>query len=180
MAPLQTLEEAKAWLRLEGSADDALVAGLVRAAGALCEAFVGRVLVRRELLEELWAPADGGWARLAQGPVSAILGVEAVATDGSAAALPVAEYAVAIDADGDGWVRAPAGRRLRVRYVAGLAADWNGVPEPLRHGVARLAAHLHREGGEAGGAPPAAVTALWRPWRRVRVGGPAPRRADLQ
>jgi uncharacterized phiE125 gp8 family phage protein len=57
-----------------------------------------------------------------------------------------------------------------VRFRAGLGADWNDVPEPLRQGLIRLVAHFytHRDAADAG-APPAAVAALWRPWRRLRL-----------
>jgi hypothetical protein len=44
------------------------------------------------------------------------------------------------------------------------------VPEPLRQGIVRLAAHLYAARGEVEAVPPAAVAALWRPWRRVRLG----------
>jgi hypothetical protein len=45
---------------------------------------------------------------------------------------------------------------------------WSEVPEALRQGMVRLAAHLyaHRD-REEGAGPPAAVTALWRLWRRL-------------
>jgi uncharacterized phiE125 gp8 family phage protein len=57
-----------------------------------------------------------------------------------------------------------------VHYRAGLAAGWNGVAEPLRQGVVRMAAHLyaHRDAADGRG-PPAAVTALWLPYRRLRL-----------
>jgi hypothetical protein len=46
------------------------------------------------------------------------------------------------------------------------------LPAALRHGILRLAAHFytHRASeGAPGGEPPAAVTALWRPYRRLRL-----------
>ncbi|MEO7750897.1 MAG: head-tail connector protein, partial [Sphingomicrobium sp.] len=49
------------------------------------------------------------------------------------------------------------------------AEDENGVPEPIRQGVLRLTAHLFSARDGAGGEPPAAVTALWRPYRRLRL-----------
>lgn len=59
--------------------------------------------------------------------------------------------------------------RIDVRFTAGMAASWSDLPEPLRQGIVRLAAHGHlaRDNGDA--APPAMVSALWRPWRRVRL-----------
>jgi uncharacterized phiE125 gp8 family phage protein len=161
------LEELKAFLRIAGSEEDALLAGLIRTATELCESFTRIALIEREVEEML--PASAGWRRLGRAPVRAVLEVRSVAADGSTAALAVGDYAVDIDAGGCGWVRGNGGR-LAVRYRAGQAADWNGIPEPLRHGTVRLAAHLYaqREGGP-GQAPPAAVSALWRPWRQLRL-----------
>jgi uncharacterized phiE125 gp8 family phage protein len=168
-----SLEEVKALLRIGNSEEDALIAGFVRSAAATCEAFTGRVLIDTELDEVL--AASRAWSRLGAGPVRAIEDVAALDADGSAVTLAAAEYALDIDACGDGWVRLltpPAQKRVRVRYRAGLApaADPNGIPEPLRQGIARLAAHLHahREAAQAE-QPPAAVAALWRPWRRLRL-----------
>lgn len=52
-------------------------------------------------------------------------------------------------------------------------AEWADLPEAVRHGIIRLAAHLYRErdrdGDGAPVAPPAAVAALWRPWRAMRL-----------
>ena len=84
-----------------------------------------------------------------------------------------------MDAAGDGWVRLLAGGpstgsgqagRIRVAYRAGMGEDPNGLPEALRHGIVRMAAHLYSERDRPQGAePPAAVTAWWRPWRRLRL-----------
>ena len=73
-----------------------------------------------------------------------------------------------------GWVRLVAPDptvKFVATYSAGLAADWNGIPEPLRLGIVRLVSHFysHRDAPDAGGVP-AAVAALWRPWRRMRLG----------
>ena len=165
------LQEVKALLRIEGSAEDALIAGFVRSAAGSCEAFTGRVLIARE--ERELVAARGTWVRLSAAPVRAIHAVAAVAADGAENAVAAEAYAVDVDAAGEGWVRVSAGagvRRAAVRFTAGMAADWNGVPEPLRQGIVRLAAHLYAARDGAEGAPPAAVSALWRPWRRVRLG----------
>ncbi len=165
------LGEAKAYLRIAGSDEDALVARLLAAAAELCEQFTGQALLARGFVETL--PASPAWRRLSRTPVAAVTSVEALAADGTESALPVGAYAIDIDAYGDGWVRVPApgtARRLRVGYEAGLAAGWTELPQALRHGAVRLAAHFyaHRD-APAASAPPAAVTALWRPWRRLRV-----------
>ena len=170
--PPVMLAEVKAYLRIATGEEDALLAGHVRSAAEACEAFTGRVLIERAIAETL--PASPAWTRLGAAPVRAIESVAALEADWSERALAASDYAIDIDAAGEGWVRL-LGRieekRIRVRYAAGLAADPNGIPEPLRHGVLRLAAHLYgqRDSGRPA-EPPAAVTALWRPWRRLRLG----------
>lgn len=169
--PPVPLAEVKAYLRIATSEEDALLAGHVRSAAEACEAFTGRVLIERAAAETL--PASPAWARLGAAPVRSIESVAALGADGSERALAAQDYTIDIDAAGEGWVRLLARieeRRIRVGYAAGLAADPNGVPEPLRHGVLRLAAHLYaqRDSGRPA-EPPAAVTALWRPWRRLRL-----------
>lgn len=171
-APLPVpLAELKAYLRIAVSDEDALLAGLARGAADMCEAFTGRALVEREVAEMLAAAT--AWTKLGAAPVRAILGVDALAEDGAATPLATDAYAIDVDAAGDGWVRLFASgeaKRIRVAYRAGMGADPNGLPEALRHGIVRMAAHLYSERDRPRGAePPAAVTALWRPWRRLRL-----------
>jgi len=163
--PAISMAEAQAYARVETGEEEALLAGLVRSATAICEEFVGQALVARPFAETV--PADGSWRRLAAGPVRSIGAVEMVAIDGSAT--PAASREVDIDSNGDGWVRVDAVGRARVSGEAGMASEPNGVPEPLRQGIARLVAHLYSTRDGSGGEPPAAVTALWRPYRRMRL-----------
>lgn len=107
-------------------------------------------------------------------PVLAIGGVWGVATDGARLALGTDAYALDFRADGTGCVRIlnpGTASRIAVRFTAGLAPDWASLPDGLRHGVIRLAAYQYRQrdGGEKAATPPAAVAALWRPWRRMRL-----------
>jgi len=165
------IEQVKAYLRIAGSDEDALLAGLVRTASELCEGFTRMALIEREVEETV--AARPAWTRLEIAPVRAILAVASAAADGPAIPLAADAFAIDIDSAGDGWVRllrTAGAARVAVRYRAGRAADWNGVPEPLRQGVVRMAAHLytHRD-REDGRGPPAAVAALWLPYRRLRL-----------
>lgn len=165
------LTEARSYLRLEGGGDDAVLAAAMRSATALCEAFTGLALITRPVQEML--PVRSDWQRLGRTPVLAITAVEGVPAEGSLFALPIASYAVDIDAAGDGWIRISqpgAAGRVRISYTAGLAAEPGRVPEPLRLGIIQLAGHLLRERDrESGSEPPASIAALWRPWRRLRL-----------
>lgn len=169
--PQTAADEAKAYLRIVGTDEDVLLARLMRSAAELCERFTGQVTVARGFTQVLQASA--AWTRIGATPVRAITSVEDLPAEGPALALAASDYSVDIDANGDGWVRIARAdvKRVRVSFEAGMAADWTGVPEALRQGMIRLAAHLyaHRDAADDAG-PPAAVTALWRPWRRMRLG----------
>jgi uncharacterized phiE125 gp8 family phage protein len=168
--PIVTLSEAQAYLRIETGEEEALLAGLIRSASALCESFLDQVVIARPFQCDVAASCC--WQRLPVTPVRSIGEVDSVATDGTATALAAGSFAVDIDGTGDGWVRLPRPgtvTRVRVGGTAGLADDENGVPEPIRQGVLRLVAHLFTDRDGSGGEPPAAVTALWRPYRRMRV-----------
>jgi uncharacterized phiE125 gp8 family phage protein len=166
--PAVTLAEAQAYVRIETGEEEALLAGLIRTASAMCEQFTGQVVLSRDFTETL--SSCGDWQRLALTPVRAINIVEAIGEDGSAAPLAASDYAMDVDSAGDGWVRVTNGaRHIRVTGTAGMAADANAVPEPIRQGIVRLTAHLFNARDGRGGDPPAAVTALWRPYRRMRL-----------
>ncbi len=165
------LAELRAFLRIEGVDGDAELAAQLRVATDACEGFIGAPLLERTVRETL--VARGEWQALSVAPVRAVTAVDAVSGDGSGVALAPETYGIDIDAAGRGWVRCASGvGRIAVTYTAGSAGDWNAVPEPVRHGILRLAAHLRMDGD---GVPPAAVTALWRPWRVMRLGAGAAR-----
>jgi uncharacterized phiE125 gp8 family phage protein len=168
--PIVTLSEAQAFLRIETGEEEALLAGFIRTASALCESFINQVVIARDFVTDM--AASGAWERVGFAPVRSITTVESVDATGIAAPLASGAYAVDIDSSGDGWVRVTntdGAARIRVSGSAGMADDENGVPEPIRQGVLRLVAHLFTIRDRDGGEPPAAVTALWRPYRRMRI-----------
>jgi uncharacterized phiE125 gp8 family phage protein len=171
--PPEAAGAAKAYLRVERSDEDMLIAGLVLAAAELCEAFIGRPVLERDFTETI--PAGRSWRRLSHGPVRSIGQAETLSAEGTVQPLPAADYGIDIDSSGSGWIRLTATgeiRRIRVGYRAGLAGAWADLPAALRQGILRLAAHFYTNRapeGARGSEPPAAVAALWRPFRRIRL-----------
>lgn len=161
--------EVRAFLRLEAGEDD-LLARVAVSAVSVAEAFTGTLLVRRAV-EDVFPASGSQWQLLEALPVSAIAGVTGLPVGGAPFVLAADAYAIDVDADARGWVRVispESASRVAVSYTAGLAVDWDGVPGPLAQGVVMLAAHLFND-REAGASPPAAVAALWRPYRRMRL-----------
>lgn len=165
------LSELKHWLAIQTTQEDEALVRLIRAALDMCEAFTGAMPLAATCEEII--PASRDWHGLTTRPVHAITGVEAIRTEGTRSALPVDAYDVDITADGCGVVRVSqpgAAGRIAVRFAAGLAPGWGSLPDGLRHGIIRLAAHQYRERDDGAAAqPPAAVAALWQPWRRMRI-----------
>ena len=192
--PPAALAELKDWLGITTTADDAGLSGLLALALDVCADFIGMVPLASNVEEIVdlralpgpgewqerhypgeWrlGPALRGWQRLSTRPVSAVLGVDGLTLEGDRVALGPEAYAVRIAADGTCELRIgdPGEyRRAVVRMRAGIAAEWAGLPMALRHGVMRLAAHQYRTRDTAeADLPPASVSALWRPWRRMRL-----------
>lgn len=170
--PSSALAELKQWLGITTTHDDAALTALLSTALETCEAYSGLMPIETTC-EEVLAVCSG-WQVLATRPVQAITALEAIAADGARTALPAADYEIELDADGAGRIRVlqtGSATRMAVRFTAGLADSWADLPDGLRHGILRLAAHQHRERDTAGAgaSPPASVAALWRPWRRLRL-----------
>lgn len=164
------LAEVKAHLNITLAEQDAMLMGELRNALALCEQFTGQSLLQRSHREIL--PVSRSWQALGTGPILAISDVSGISADGNRIALAADAYAIDIAADGYGRVRVTrpgSSSRIAVDFVAGMAAHWGDLPEPLRQGIVRLAAHAHMTRDTGNAAPPALIGALWRPWRRVRL-----------
>ena len=166
--PPVSLAEAQAYVRVETGEEEAILAGLLRSASVMCEQFIGQAMVARGFDETI--RVSGQWVRLGVTPVVSITSVTLIGEGAVETILAASDYAIDVDASGDGWVRMLRGAGMvRVSGVAGMASDGNGVPEPLRQGIVRLTAYLFNARDGSGGEPPAAVTALWRPYRRMRL-----------
>ena len=175
------LDAAKQWLAITGARDDALLTDLLASALRLCEAFTGSFPLPTTLREDL--AASTRWQKFASHPITAINGLEAIGSDHSRRPLAPDSYAIDTAFDGTAAIRLTAAipePRIAVTMTAGLAADWAALDPALRQGIIRLAAHYYRErdyheresgarAALAASAPPAAVTALWQPWRRLRL-----------
>lgn len=169
--PPEMIADVKNFVRIDHDLDDAAIDGFVRSAAALCEDFVGQMLIARSVIDTFAVHTD--WQKLKHIPVRMISAVELLSVDGTSSALPAAAYSIDIDSDGHGWVRTDKvgePTRIRVIYTAGIGAHWNDLPQTLQQGIIRLAGYLYsnRDGVDMGG-PPSAVTALWRPHRRLRL-----------
>ena len=169
-----TVAEAKAFLRVEHSDDDTIIAALIAAARGHVEA-----LTRRALLTQSWRLVLDAWPAngridLRMGPLRSVIAARVFDTANNAGTIDVETFVVDIAADviaSPCWAlpapgRLTAGIELDVQLGYGNAAD---VPDALRHAVRMLVAHWYENRSlvAAGtvAALPAGVDALIAPYR---------------
>lgn len=176
-AELIPLPEAKAWLRVDGMEEDALIGGLLAAATAHLDGWTG--VLGRALGEQVWEISLDAWPaeiRLPLGPVVRVEQVGYVDPAGVLQIVPPTAYEV--DTQGvEGWIVPVEGQdwpealetinAVRVRWTCGT-----GCPAPVRTAILMLVAHWYgsREAvGPASSELPLGVAALIAPWRRVPI-----------
>ncbi|MDG6079182.1 hypothetical protein E3U23_08245 [Erythrobacter litoralis] len=165
------LAELKQWLAITTTQDDALLADLVAGAHSMCRRFTGTFPLQTIVAEIL--PASGDWRALTARPFMMVRRVVALDVYGTPRTLDADAFAIELIAAGLARFRlthAAVEPRVEVTYDAGLASDWSQLDEGLRHGIVRYAADQYRRRDRADDdRPPSAVSALWQPWREMRL-----------
>lgn len=177
-----TLADAKAQLRVDGTAEDAFIASLIVTSRLQIEAALGIALITqgwRWTVDE-W-PAGPG-VELPIRPVQSVEALEIKRADGTPVTVPASQYHV----DGAGSpariVYAPASLPMpgviaggiSVSFTAGYGAAPADVPPPIRQALSMLVAHWfeNREPvaiGSSAVAIPETVSSLLAPYRQVRL-----------
>ena len=167
----EALEELKRWLAISRSGEDALLIDLLGSSLALCEAFTGQVPVEQVFQEQV--TPTSGVHHLTTRPVQSLVSAELVQQGGARVALEDSEFAFESDAAGLACLELSKdleGRAVALSVRAGIATDWASLPSALKQGAIRLAAYYYRErDSQRTTPPPASITALWRPWRAIRI-----------
>ncbi len=167
------LEELKDWLSITRNTEDAMLEGMLHASLALCEAFTGQMAVEQIVQER--NTARSGIVQLSARPVRFLVSMAKVQASGVPVSLLPDEYELSLSDDAVGSVRikmASGSLAYETETVAGIAANWETAPQALKQGIIRMAAHLYRDRDSASSKampPPASVTALWKPWRTMRL-----------
>lgn len=175
-----TLVEARQFLRLDQTDEDALLATLITAARLMIEAASGRCLIEQpwRIVLDRW-PASGE-IRL---PLSPLLRIDAARVyDVLGSAQAVATASLTLDKAADPPVIRLTGEvpeigrahgAIEIDVAAGYGATAAAVPAPLRQAVLRLAARWFEQRGDVAGrdaqALPATIAALVAPFRRGRL-----------
>jgi len=176
-----TVAEAKAHLRVDGAAEDTLIASLIMTSRLHVEAALDLALITQSwrLVLDRWPQARH--VVLPLRPLQTVEEVRVIASDGEPTIVAASAYLV--DA-----VRAPPrlvrrsplpvpGREvggIEIDFTAGYGDAAEDVPAPIRQALLQLVAHWyeHREPIEVGAADmavPSAVSELLAPYRIKRL-----------
>jgi len=178
-----TLAEAKAHLRVDGSAEDTLIASLIITSRLHIEAALGLALITQSwsIFLDAWPP--GSQLALPLRPVQSIAAVKLYAADESVATVPADTYQLDGAAVPARLVRrgsltwpkpSRAANGIEIAFVAGYGDAAADVPAPIRQAVLLLVAHWHEHRepvaiGATDASAPSMVSDLLRPYRWVRL-----------
>jgi len=163
-----TLDQAKAWLRVEsGNDEDALIASLIPAARARAEWHTGSAFITQQWT--LWLDRAGACIDIPLPPLQSVVSVTRYPSDGTASVLDTGAYSVAgqrllLDS-------APVNLRpmngIAVAFTCGYG-DASAVPAPIVAAILQIVASLYEHrGGDAAPTPDSAL-ALLAPYRVMK------------
>lgn len=172
-----SLAEAKLFLRIDQNAEDDLITTLIVAAREAVEAGCGRALIKRRVRESLdiWRRDSVGGAVLGLGPVSSVVTVRLLATNGAQSVIDPDRYRLegsydrprlVFEAGVPATLRSAGG--IEIEYDAGYAEDASDLPVALRLSVLQIIAALY-EARQGEAQIPEAARALLRPFAPVRL-----------
>lgn len=165
------LAELKQWLAITTDGEDDLLVDLLAASHALCQRFTGIAPFKSEVRETVASTQESTMLRVQ--PV--LLFLEATAVSHTLDRRPLVAGEAVFERVGHSGGRvtlhgAIPEPQVELRYYCGFSDEWGQLDVGLRHGIIRYAAHQYRErDAGADASPPAAVAALWRPYRRMRL-----------
>ena len=181
--PVQALKDH---LRLgsgfsDGTLQDGLIEGYLRASIAAIEGRIGKALIARRFRLTLQDWRAVGEQPLPVAPVSAVISVTTYDAAALAAVVPAGRYRLVPDisrpklaAVGVLLPVVPTDGRVEIVFDAGFGAAWAAVPADLGQAVLLLAAEYYENRHDLGGRMPGlpvAVQVLIERWRTVRVLG---------
>ena len=177
-----TVAEAKAHLRIDGTADDVLIGSLILTSRLHLESVLSLGFVTQS-----WTLYLDRWPKtpIIEIPMAPLLSVNAVRVknaSGAGEVQPAANYLVDL-ATRPGrliWNVAPQpspgvrANGVEIDFTVGFGALASSVPAPLRHAILLLVAHWyeHRDPVEIGSEAariPAAISDLIAPFRKIRL-----------
>jgi uncharacterized phiE125 gp8 family phage protein len=174
-----TLDEAKAHLKVDTTADDALISSLITAARARAEWHTGRAFVTQSWILWLDAWPQMGAVEIPLPPLQSVGTITSYARDAAASVLDASNYQV--DAKSEpGRVAlklavAPPVANLRplnaiaIAFTAGYGGAESDVPGPVKAAILEIVTELYTNRGDGGAEPSPMIAAMLAPYRVLKI-----------
>ncbi len=171
-----SLDEAKAFLRVDSTYEDALISEFIGAATARVEALSGRALINRTLRQHMAGLPKTGIIDLLARPLVSVEQVRVLALDGTSQILDPSSYYVDMPSArvivrNDGLVSfaGPQSAGLEIDFIAGYGVDALAVPDALKTAIKQLVVAIFEQRDQNVVPVPLAVQSLLAPYSRVRL-----------
>lgn len=172
------LAEAKTWLRVDTTDEDALITALIMAARHRIENYLRRSLINRAYIWRTCLPVDN-FMCLPRPPLVSITRLSLIGETDQAVDIPASDYEVITRREpGElhltterNWTDYLSGfATLEVEFVAGYGTQATDVPTPIRQALRLLLGQYYefREARPDAGLPDM-VAALLAPYREIRL-----------
>ena len=163
-----TLDQAKAFLRIDQTADDVAITTAITVARQAAESYLRMAILPQTFEYVIGTPSCVAALQLPWGPAQSI--VEVVLTDagGDDATLASDVYRLSIDGFVVLFASSPTGARLTVQYVAGAYASVDVIPAPILQGMLHHIAVMMEDRDGSVALPPQSVL-CYSPFRRVAL-----------
>lgn len=158
---------------------DAVLRGFLRASISAIEARTGKVLISRSFSWSLTGWRDRSGQVLPVAPVTALSEVKLIDALDQETVLPVSQFRLEMDSQRPKvkpvsavLPMVPYNGSVQLRFIAGFAANWDGLPADLGQAVLLLAAHYYEYRHETAlgdGCMPFGVTSLVQRYRNMRL-----------
>ncbi len=161
-----SLAEAKSYLRVDSSADDAVITAMLSAVREHAEQYLRRSLMPQswKLVYDDYLPQE---VLLPMGPVITVTHVKLIALDGSPTLVSDAVYRLNAARTSLLIDEVLFASQVEIAYEAGYE-DAGTIPAPLKQGMLAHLAELY-DGKNLGTVLPDAARALYAPYRELRL-----------
>lgn len=168
----EPLADLKSWLSITSDREDDVLEDMLRASVSMFETFTG-VMPLSQLCDEQ-KPASHVAVSFDTVPIDTLVELRGVTASQSRPVIAASDYTHEIDSNGRlhlRLLRPTEFVRIEARFYAGMTSAWNSLDPGVRQGIIRLAGHYYRNRDDGGDtvSPPASVSALWRPFRQMRL-----------
>ena len=163
-----TLTEAKLYMRIDNTNDDALIGDLIAAARQAAENWL-----KRSLITQTWKLAyDSGIPQsiwLPMGPVTGIASVVVVNQDATTQTISSGSYWLNAAQNALVMAASLTGFRIEITYNTGYG-DATAVPKPIKQGMLSHISYMYDSRAESGEMElPEQAVGLYHPYREVRL-----------